>query len=547
MPAPASTPDTNADPARAAATDQYDAGQEPLDRHELDQYDDLGLPTRSERIRILLFAAVGPLVAGYLALAALLALAVALAPGSSISTDGILAATGPTWLAAMHVQLIISGHPLGMLPLLPTALVLWLTARAAMTAADRIGARTPASSRSIFLAIGVGNGAFAVLLSSVGSGNQVSSSPVLAFFLAALMACVGVAIGLSRRCGLASAVLARADEPTRAGVRAGLFGLVGLVAAGAVLLALALLLSWPRVAGMFRADAPGFGAGLGIFLLSLAYLPNALIGALSFAVGPGFSIGAMVVRPLAFHPGPVLGLPLLGALPVRSAPWWVVAFLLPAAVGVGVGWTSRRVTDPVRARSRRGSATGARPDRALGRLRAVGVAALTVAVGCLVLAALAGGTVADGPFNPVTVQAGLLALTAFGWIGIVGTVTALVAGQHPDALVMLATRMADALTDPDDDEDEPGTDATEDQAETSDETPSAEADPDQYDAEDHAQDWIETEQYDEDEEKDGTGPIEQDITDEHDAAAEIKSDAADAKSDAADARSESADTPPVGE
>src|SRR5205807_8850629 len=78
------------------------------------------IATRGEQARILLFAAVGPLVAGYVVLAALLAFVVAIAPGGSISAGGILAATGPVWLAAVHVPLIIGGHPLGMLPLLPT-------------------------------------------------------------------------------------------------------------------------------------------------------------------------------------------------------------------------------------------------------------------------------------------------------------------------------------------------------------------------------------------------------------------------------------------
>jgi hypothetical protein len=441
MPAPSATPPTDevieeaqpAAPARSWADD---------DR-----------ASRGEQFRILAFAAIGPVVAGYAALAALLAFVVAIAPGSSISAGGILAAAGPAWLAALHVPLVIAGHPLGMQPLLPTALLVFLAARASIGAADRLGASTPRSSVPIFLAVGIGHAGFGVLLSLVGSGSQVTSSPVLAFLFGALFAGLGTAVGLANRCGLRAALLARADEPTRAGLRAGVLGLLGLLAAGAVLLALALVLSWPTVAGMFRVDAPGFGGGLGMLLLSLAYLPNVLVGALSFAVGPGFSIGALVVRPLAFHSGPVLGLPLLGAVPVRSAPWWMVVLLLPAAVGFGVGWVCRQVADPVSARSRRTN-TEPRPDRALGRLRAVGVAALVVAFGCLVLAAFAGGTVADGPFSPVTVAAGLLALSALGWIGIVGAITALFAGTHPEALVSLTDRVVDALSDPDE-EDEP--------------------------------------------------------------------------------------------
>ncbi len=407
--------------------------------------------SRGERFRVLVFAAIGPLIAGYAVLGALLALVVAIAPGSGISAGGILAATGPAWLAALHVPLIIAGHPLGMLPLLPTVLLVFLAARASIGAADRLGASTPRSTVPIFLAVGIGHAAFGVFLSLVGSGSQVMSSPVLAFLFGVLFAGVGTAIGLSGRCGLRSALLATADEPTRAGLRAGVLGLIGLLAAGAVLLALALVLSWSTVATMFLVNAPGFGGGLGMLLLSLAYLPNVLVGALSFAVGPGFSIGALVVRPLAFHPGPVPGLPLLGAVPAQSGPWWVVVLLLPASIGVGVGWSCRRVADPVSARSRRADEQP-RSDRALGRLRSVGVAALVVGLGCLVLAAFAGGTVAAGPFNPVTVAAGLLALSALGWVGVVGAITALFAGQHPQVLVSLTDRVVDALSDPDEDE-----------------------------------------------------------------------------------------------
>jgi hypothetical protein len=441
--------------------------------------------TRGEQARVLLVAALGPLVAGYVALAALLAFVVAIAPGSSISIGGILAATGPAWLAATHVPLIIGGHPLGMLPLLPTAGVVLLAARAAMGAADRLGACLPKHATPIFVAVGTGHAAFGVLLSLVGSGNEVLSSPLLAFLLGALCGLLGAAIGLSGRCGLRAAVLAKADEPTRAGLRAGVLGLVGLLAAGAVVLLLGLVLSWSTVSTMFLVNGPGFGGGLGLLLLSVAYLPNALVGALSFAVGPGFSLGALVVRPLAFHPGPVPGLPLLGAVPVRSAPWWVVVFLLPVAVGVGVGWACRRVTDPVPARSRRANARP-KSDRALGRLRAVGVAALVVSFGCLVLAAFAGGTVADGPFNPVTIAAGLLALSALGWVGVAGAITAVVAGPRPDVLTSLTERVVDALSDPDEDEEDEDDEVLED-ADDEQDVAEAEPDPADYDAEDHVQ------------------------------------------------------------
>jgi hypothetical protein len=135
----------------------------------------------------------------------------------------------------------------------------------------------------------------------------------------------------------------------------------------------------------------------------LAYLPNAMVGALSFASGPGFSIGPASIAPFAFHGGAVPAVPLLAAVPAAAAHWWFVLLALPAAVGVLVGLVARGWDQPWTA-----------------RLRAIAVAGLVAGGGCLVLAALSGGALAGGPFDPVTVPAGLLGATAFGWITVAG-------------------------------------------------------------------------------------------------------------------------------
>src|ERR1700754_5084886 len=89
----------------------------------------LGPEPRQHAGQALLLAAAGPVVTGYLGIAALLAPANATAPGATLSTGGVLRAAAPGWLAVYHVPVDIAGHELGMLPLLPTALVLALVAR----------------------------------------------------------------------------------------------------------------------------------------------------------------------------------------------------------------------------------------------------------------------------------------------------------------------------------------------------------------------------------------------------------------------------------
>ena len=79
----------------------------------------------------------------------------------------------------------------------------------------------------------------------------------------------------------------------------------------------------------------------------------------------------------------------------------------------------------------------ASPAVLIARARAVGVAAVVVGLSFLVLAGLSGGTLGGDRFDPVTVPAGLLAVSMFGWVAVVGSVVAWLTGRrridHPDA------------------------------------------------------------------------------------------------------------------
>ncbi|MGH3744441.1 MAG: cell division protein PerM [Mycobacteriales bacterium] len=201
---------------------------------------------------------------------------------------------------------------------------------------------------------------------------------------------------------------AYADDVTRRGLLAGALGLVALVAAGSIMYAFALTASVGTAGELFRQIAPGAGSGFGLWLLSLCYLPNALVGGLAFISGAGLDVGAVQLSPFLFSGGNVPAMPLLAALPERFAAWWPAVLILPLVVGILVGFSVRRSS----------------PDP-LVRLRVVGVAGLVVAVGCLVLAAAASGALGDGA---VTVPAGRLALLGLGWIVVPAAVVAWFAG-----------------------------------------------------------------------------------------------------------------------
>jgi hypothetical protein len=362
--------------------------------------------------RTLLLAALGPLLTGYLGISAVLALVTATAPGATVSTTGVLRAAGPAWLAVYHVPIVLSGHELGVLPLGPTLLALTLVARAAGNAARRLDWDSPRRAVRVIATVGVAHAVFASAVAVLCAGPTVSASPVVAFVLTGVLASTAAALGTARSCRLVPAVLARADEATVAGLRAGLLAVVGLLVVGAVVYGIGLVGSFPVAVRLFRAAAPGAGGGFGMFLLSVAYLPNALIGTLSFAAGPGFTIGSASIMPWRFQTGPLPAVPVLAPLPAVEAHWWIVLMALPAGVGVLAGLVCRRV------------------DGGVGpRVRAAGVAAVSTGVSWLVLAALAGGALGGGPFDPVVVPAGLLGVSLFLFVAVPGAVTAAMPGE----------------------------------------------------------------------------------------------------------------------
>lgn len=353
------------------------------------------------RVWVYLSVAVFPPVAGYLVLAALFGMVTAIAPGATVSFAGVLAAAGPGWLAACHVPLDIAGHPLGVLPLLPAVLVMALAARAASFAAVRLRLTTPAQAWPVVGTIAVAHAVFGAGIALYCGSGPVRAVVALAFFICGALAAIAATLGLARRCGIVTAVLVHADDATRHGLRAGALGMTALAAGGILGYVIGLAMSFPTAAESFRQIAPGFGGGLGLWLLSVAYLPNALIGGLSFVTGPGVAVGTVQLSPFVFHGGAVPAMPLFAVLPERFAAWWPVFLLLPLAAGALVGWSvRRRVTDRIT------------------RIRAIGIAGLTAAISSLVLAAAASGSLGDRGFGPITVPAGLLALATFGWIAL---------------------------------------------------------------------------------------------------------------------------------
>jgi uncharacterized protein DUF6350 len=371
--------------------------------------------TTLTRVRVLTFAALGSIVTGYAAVAALLALVVAIAPLAHFSTTGVVAAALPGWLAAHQVPLSIGGFELGVLPLLPTIVLMLVAARAAGGAAERLHLKGPGRAGQAIGAIAVAHGICGLVAALVVGHHEISVDPLAAFYYPALIAALAATFGVLRPCGLWDALAERADPVALRGMRVGGVAVLLLLAAGGVLLTFALLTSVPTAKELFATTAPGFGSGLGMTLLSIGFVPNAIVAAVGFLAGPGFSMGIVTVSPLSFDGGPVPPLPLLAALPEEPAAWWPVLFALPLGIGVFVG---RRLRDVA--------------EEPLARVRAAAVASGVVALVFVVLAGSAGGRVGMGPFDPVSMRAAAVSVALVVWLGIPAALVAWLGGPRPD-------------------------------------------------------------------------------------------------------------------
>lgn len=367
-----------------------------------------------DRLRILLAGAMGTVLVSYALLVPAAALVV-LTAGAGISFDGAFAAAIPLWLAAHQIPLVLQGQPLSVLPLLPTGLVFGVVLLGSGWAVRRLGGRFRADAGAVLATVAGAHAAVAVLGSALlPSAAEVSAAPWAAMIGGALVAGVAAALGVTRVCGLPAEWSDRVPGWAWTGLRAAGVAVTALLAAGALALLAALVLGAPSVAGAYRLLAPGFGAGLGLTLLALAYLPNAVIAGASWVLGPGVAVGTATASPFAAFPGPASHFPLLAALPTSTPPAWVLAVLaLPVAAGALAGLVCRR-------------SDGA------ARLPAAITATVLTAVAFGLLALLAGGRLAAGAFDPIRVPAGLVLPAVLLLVGVPAVVVAAVQRRADD-------------------------------------------------------------------------------------------------------------------
>jgi hypothetical protein len=219
-----------------------------------------------------------------------------------------------------------------------------------------------------------------------------------------------------------------------AAVRVGAGAAFGVLAIAALLVTVLVALDYATIAGLYQALDTGIDGGIALTMAQLALLPNIVVWAASWLLGPGFAIGTgSLVSTGGTLLGPVPGIPILGALPTDAPALGALWLIAPVLLGFVGAWAVAH--DPGSARVRAIRPTGWWVPLAV----AVGAAASAALVLGL-LAWWSGGAVGPGRLAEVGPQPSAVAAVAAATVGIgslVGGYAArlrrVVAPSDPDA------------------------------------------------------------------------------------------------------------------
>jgi hypothetical protein len=341
-------------------------------------------------------AVIGLLVVGVLVT---IVWAVSARSGAGIVTP--VAASGVVWLVAHHAPVDTATGMVTLLPLLLLALPLALLQRAGRWAA-RVTATTDAPDAGLIVVAATATyAALAFLVAQGASLGGASVSPFSALLWSSLVAVVGLGAGVIDGAGLWRGFVDRVPAALRRGGPIAAQAGAALAAVVGVVAVVAIVLRWSAEAGLLHSVASGAGDTVGLLLVSLAYLPNLLVWALAYVVGPGFGIGAGE-SVSAFSSGGALlpGLPLLGAVPPDSPETAPLLLLVPVVCGVVASVLLRR-------REQLGLL-----DEAVALLAGAGL----LGAGVAVLAWLSGGSLGGGRLTGLGPAALATGAATFGFV-----------------------------------------------------------------------------------------------------------------------------------
>ncbi len=326
---------------------------------------------------------------------------------------GTLGAVASLWLAVHQVPISIAGQQLGVLPLVPVALMVWATSR---TVAQVTPARGSWFVIRWIVASAIGGPLLlaAVALAVVHDAASVitdlqTPNALRAFFGVAAVHGLGALIGVWPQIGTRVTAAIGAPGWVIDAVRPALIGVAALLSLSGAVVAASLVVHWGTMHELFGIT-DSFVGRISLALLSLLYLPNVVVGAAAVSVGSSAHVGFATFSAFTVFGGDLPALPILAAAPTPPlGPIWVALLIIGAASGVAIGQQCARLPLPL--------------PLAYAKLA---VASAMSAVILAVLAAAGGGAL--GNFGDVGVDQVTFAPGVFFWFFVIGGLTVAMAG-----------------------------------------------------------------------------------------------------------------------
>jgi len=292
----------------------------------------------------------------------------------AVDAGVFLRTSADVWLLGHGVDLVVQLDPVtaGRIPVPgagdPFPITIALLGFALITVAfgRRIGRRSAAGGHSfsggvaavvVFVAVGVGLALLAGDDAARADVWQAAWLPAAIMALGVVIGAVGEVLRTSGTTDAATGLVRRALAVMpaglvaggRAAVRIGAGAVFGMLAISAVLVAVLIALDYATIAGLYQALGAGVDGGIALTVAELALLPNLVIWAAAWLLGPGFAIGTgTLVAPGGTLLGPVPGIPVLGALPTDAPALGALWLIVPVLFGFVGGWLVGSGEDPDR-------------------------------------------------------------------------------------------------------------------------------------------------------------------------------------------------------
>ncbi|OBJ67978.1 DUF6350 family protein [Mycobacterium sp. 1274756.6] len=364
----------------------------------------------ARQARDLVWVAFGPALVALVVIAAITLLQLLIA---NSDMTGALGAIASMWLGVHLVPITIGGSQLGVLPLLPTALMIWGVARTTAQATAPQGswlvtrwiAASAVGGPLLIAAI-----ALAVIHDAASVITELQTPNALRAFSSVLVVhAIGAALGIGSRVGRRLLAAARLPAWLLGSLRGATAGVLTLLGLSGVVTTVSLVVHWSTMHELYTITDSLFGQ-LSLTVLAVLYAPNVIVGTAAVAVGSSAHIGFATFSSFTVFGGDIPALPILAAAPSPPlGPVWVALLIIGATSGVALGQQCARRILP--------------PGPALAQLL---VAVLLSAATMMLLGYAAGGQL--GNFGAVGVDETALALAVLFWFGVVGLATVVVAG-----------------------------------------------------------------------------------------------------------------------